>query len=57
VAPGSLIGSRTFLSRDRKSFRVLFDIDPGSETYSELRLLLQAQGNPISETWLYRWTA
>ena len=57
VSPGSMIGLRSFLSRERKSFRVLFDIDPANETYSELRLLLQAQGNPISETWLYRWTA
>ena len=51
------LGVRTFLSRERKSFRVLFDVDPASETYCELRLQLQAQGNPISETWLYRWTA
>lgn len=57
VSPGSIISVRTFLSRERKSFRVLFDVDPGNETYSEIRLLLQAQGNPISETWLYRWTA
>jgi glucans biosynthesis protein len=56
VAPGTVIGIRTFLSRERKSFRVLFDVDPASETYIELRLLLQMQGNPISETWLYRWT-
>jgi glucans biosynthesis protein len=57
TSAGSMLGIRTFLSRDRKSFRVLFDMDPGSEPLVELRLLLQAQGNPISETWLYRWTA
>ena len=24
--------------------------------YGELRLFLEAQGKPVSETWLYRWT-
>ena len=36
--------------------RVIFDMDAGSEALSELRLLLESQGKPISETWLYRWT-
>jgi glucans biosynthesis protein len=46
-----------YLYRDRKLCRVVFDIDPGSETYSEIRLLLDVGGKPVSETWLYRWTA
>jgi periplasmic glucans biosynthesis protein len=57
TTPGTIVAVRAFLSRERKSFRVLFDVDPGSDAFCELRLLLQAQGNPISETWLYRWTA
>ena len=36
---------------------VVFDLDPGSETYSELRLTLRVDNQPASETWLYRWTA
>ena len=43
--------------QDRKSFRVAFEIDPGGEAFSEIRLVLEAAGKPVSETWLYRWTA
>jgi glucans biosynthesis protein len=31
-------------------------MDFGSDTLSELRLVLEAGGKPVSETWLYRWT-
>ena len=48
---------KTFASRERKTFRVLFEMDFGSEALSELRLVLQANGKPASETWLFRWTA
>jgi len=56
AAPGTLSNLRTFLDKDRKSMRVVFDMDAGNDTLSELRLVLEAQGKPISETWLYRWT-
>jgi periplasmic glucans biosynthesis protein len=56
ASPGAISSVRTFLNRERKSFRVIFDMDAGSESLSELRLILEAQGKPISETWLYRWT-
>ena len=35
---------------------VAFEVDPGSETLSELRLVLDAGGQPVSETLLNRWT-
>jgi glucans biosynthesis protein len=54
--PGQIAWSRTFASAERKTFRIAFDLDPGSETSSELRLVLEAAGQPASETWLYRWT-
>jgi glucans biosynthesis protein len=57
ATPGTVTISRMYLYRDRKLCRVIFDIDPGSETYSEIRLLLDVGGKPVSETWLYRWTA
>ena len=47
---------RAFILPNRKAFRVLFDLDPGAETVTELRLVLEAGGRPVSETWLYRWT-
>ena len=48
---------RLYPYRERRSIRVVFDLDPGSESYSELRLVLKAADKPVSETWLYRWTA
>ena len=56
ASPGTISSVRTYMSRERKTYRVLFDVDPGSDALSELRLQLEAQGKPISETWLYRWT-
>ena len=57
LVPGTVAAVRTFAMQDRKSFRVAFEIDPGGEAYSEIRLVLEAAGKPVSETWLYRWTA
>jgi glucans biosynthesis protein len=56
AAPGSIVEPRTFTSGDKKSRRIVFEIDPGNESYSEIRLVLEAGGKPISETWLFRWT-
>jgi len=56
AAPGSFTALQTFTSADRKSCRVLFELDPGNNAFSELRLVLEEAGKPISETWLYRWT-
>ena len=56
AGPGSIASVRTYLYRDRKTYRVVFELDPGAETQSEIRLVLQADGKPVSETWLYRWT-
>ena len=56
ASPGTITDMRGFLSREAKSFRVLFDLDPGGESFSEIRLVLESGGKPLSETWLYRWT-
>lgn len=53
--PGAITGLRTFIARDRKTMRVVFDVEPAGEA-CELRLVLTAAGKPVSETWLYRWT-
>jgi glucans biosynthesis protein len=42
---------------ERRSIRVVFDLDPGSESFCELRVVLKTADQPASETWLYRWTA
>jgi glucans biosynthesis protein len=55
--PGQIVSIHAYPYKDRHSIRVVFDLDPGSETFSEMRLVLKAANKPVSETWLYRWTA
>jgi glucans biosynthesis protein len=54
--PGKITAIRTFLSKERMTYRVVFDLEPASDGFSEFRLVLEADGKPVSETWLYRWT-
>lgn len=56
ATPGNITFIKQYPSQKMKSCRILFELDPGNETSSELRLVLEAAGKPISETWLYRWT-
>jgi glucans biosynthesis protein len=56
TSPGSATNIRTFSNPQAKTCRVVFDMDPAGEAYCELRLVLQSGDDPISETWLYRWT-
>jgi glucans biosynthesis protein len=56
AAPGTIQALRTWAYPDRKTLRVAFELDPGGENASEMRLLLESAGKPASETWLYRWT-
>jgi periplasmic glucans biosynthesis protein len=57
VSPGQITHSRLVINAARKSARVLFELDPGSENAVELRLLLESAEKPVTETWLYRWTS
>jgi glucans biosynthesis protein len=56
AGPGSIPSSRLWSYPDRKTVRVAFELDPGPENASEIRLVLEAGGKPLTETWLYRWT-
>ena len=56
VSPGKIANLHVYPALESKSCRVQFDIDPGGDNACELRLTLEAQGAPITETWLYRWT-
>ncbi|WP_256379000.1 glucan biosynthesis protein [Beijerinckia sp. L45] len=56
ASSGTITSVRAFPTDDKKSIRIFFELDPGSDLSSELRLLLEAQGKAVSETWLYRWT-
>jgi glucans biosynthesis protein len=57
TSKGQIVSTRLFAYKERRSVRVVFDLDPGSETYAEIRLSLRVGDQPASETWLYRWTA
>lgn len=54
--PGSIHNLRLWPYPERKLMRVGFEVDPGTDSLCELRLVLQADGKPVSETWLNRWT-
>jgi glucans biosynthesis protein len=56
VGPGTILNLRLWPYPERKTTRVTFELDPGNENACEIRLVLEAGGKPISETWLYRWT-
>ena len=57
TSAGTIVSVRPIVSAERKTLRVLFEIEFGGEQLAELRLVLEAAGQPVSETWLYRWTA
>ncbi|HYF09665.1 MAG TPA: glucan biosynthesis protein, partial [Acetobacteraceae bacterium] len=40
-----------------RGWRIHFQLAPGSARLSELRAVLKLGDRPLSETWLYRWTA
>ncbi|WP_407521192.1 glucan biosynthesis protein [Methylobacterium oryzisoli] len=45
-----------YLYPERKTLRAVFELDPGGETACEMRLTIKNGDQPVSETWLYRWT-
>jgi periplasmic glucans biosynthesis protein len=57
AGPGAVSKLHIYTSPRNRTCRVLFDLDPAGEAYCELRLVLQAGEETISETWLYRWTS
>jgi glucans biosynthesis protein len=38
------------------NYRAFFEFDPGGADLAELRVMVMADGEAWSETWLYRWT-
>jgi glucans biosynthesis protein len=56
ASPGQIVNPRLILDHGRKAARVAFDLEPGSESAVELRLVLEGADGPLTETWLYRWT-
>lgn len=56
ATPGAIHNLRLWPFPERRAMRVTFEVDPGNDNLSELRLVLDAGGQPVSETWLNRWT-
>ncbi len=56
AAPGTIQLPRFWAYPDRRTVRVSFELDYGTESACEMRLVLQSGTKPVSETWLYRWT-
>jgi glucans biosynthesis protein len=56
AGPGTIASRALYRYPERRTVRVAFELDPGGEGVSELRLALKRAGRPITETWLYRWT-
>ena len=42
---------------ETSGLRLVFSFDPGERSMVELRAQLRKDGQPVSEVWLYRWTA
>ena len=55
--PGTIARQILYFYPERRTVRVAFELDPGSERLSELRLFLKAGERQVSETWLYRWAS
>ncbi|MDP4021078.1 glucan biosynthesis protein [Methylobacterium sp. NEAU 140] len=56
ASAGTITRRSVYSYPERKTLRVLFELDPGSERASELRLELRRGEARASEIWLYRWT-
>ncbi|WP_457106004.1 glucan biosynthesis protein D [Methylobacterium sp. P5_C11] len=56
ASAGTITRQDRYRYPERKTLRILFELDPGSERASELRLALRRNQTRVSETWLFRWT-
>jgi glucans biosynthesis protein len=54
--PGTVENVTVHPNPEIDGVRVSFELDPGGTDFSELRLVLRAGEQQISESWLYRWT-
>ncbi|MGY1425349.1 glucan biosynthesis protein [Lysobacter sp. A289] len=57
VSHGQVTNIVAHASPETGGWRLAFELHPGDEPLVELRArLLSQDGNPLSETWIYRWT-
>ena len=54
---GKIVGPVAFAAPELGGWRLSFELQPEGADVVELRAQLLAGDTPLSETWLYRWTA
>ncbi len=57
ASAGALTNAVAQRAADGKTWRLSFELGPGTATSVELRALLRDASGPLTETFLYRWTA
>ena len=57
TAAGKVGGVFSVPNSETGGWRVSFELQPEGAKLSELRCVLLVEAGPLSETWLYRWTA
>lgn len=57
ASAGKIAGAGFRANNVRGGYRVLFELETRNIALAELRVLLSQNGRPVTETWLYRWTA
>jgi glucans biosynthesis protein len=53
---GEVFAPRGYVVPQTGVYRVAFELAPGREDIVELRTVLNSNGKPWAETWLYRWS-
>lgn len=56
ASAGKIASVHTYRDPEDGEIRIVFDLALNGEQLVELRLVLEQENRPISETWLYRWT-
>ncbi len=57
ASPGTVQNVNAIPDPEQGGWRISFDMQPGDAKLVELRATLMHDDTPLSETWIYRWTA
>jgi len=57
ASDGTILRPQLLPNPETGGVRMVFEFEPGDSTVAELRAYLDRNGEPVSETWLYRWRA
>ena len=57
ATPADMAAVAALYGREVTGGTASFELEPNNADVAELRLRLMRADKPVSETWLYRWTA